>query len=62
MKVLVTGGAGLIGMAARKTLASRGHEVTAIDITNFGRDDPEWNCHVWQEEAPSPRLVGLLNH
>jgi nucleoside-diphosphate-sugar epimerase len=28
MKVLVTGGAGLIGMAARKTLASRGHEVT----------------------------------
>jgi UDP-glucuronate 4-epimerase len=40
MNVLVTGGAGLIGMALRKTLAERGHVVTAIDVTDFGRADP----------------------
>ena len=40
MNVLVTGGAGLIGMALRDTLAARGHAVTAIDITDFGRADP----------------------
>ncbi len=39
MNVLVTGGAGLIGMALRETLAARGHRVTAIDITDFGRSD-----------------------
>jgi UDP-glucose 4-epimerase len=39
MNVLVTGGAGLIGMALRKTLTERGHLVTAIDVTDFGRDD-----------------------
>jgi UDP-glucuronate 4-epimerase len=40
MRVLVTGGAGLIGIAARRILAAQGHEVTAVDITNFGRNDP----------------------
>jgi UDP-glucose 4-epimerase len=40
MHVLVTGGAGLIGMALRKSLAGKGHEVTAIDVTDFGRGDP----------------------
>jgi UDP-glucuronate 4-epimerase len=40
VRVLVTGGAGLIGMAVRENLAARGHAVTAIDITNYGRDDP----------------------
>jgi UDP-glucose 4-epimerase len=40
MNVLVTGGAGLIGMPLRKTLAEKGHGVTAIDVTDFGRDDP----------------------
>lgn len=39
MKVLVTGGAGLIGMALREALASKGCTVTAIDITDFGRGD-----------------------
>jgi UDP-glucuronate 4-epimerase len=57
MKVLVTGGAGLIGMAARKTLASRGHEVTAIDITNFGRDDPELILIGLAERAPLEKLM-----
>ncbi|MBM7044742.1 MULTISPECIES: NAD(P)-dependent oxidoreductase [Rhizobium] len=41
MNILITGGAGLIGMAARQTLAAAGHAVTAIDITDFGRGDKE---------------------
>jgi len=41
MNVLVTGGAGLIGMALRSALTTRGHVVTAIDITDFGRGDAE---------------------
>ena len=41
MNVLVTGGAGLIGMALRAGLAARGHAVTAIDVTDFGRGDAE---------------------
>lgn len=39
MNILLTGGAGLIGMAAREGLARAGHAVTAIDVTDFGRDD-----------------------
>lgn len=50
MNVLVTGGAGLIGMALRSALAARGHAVTAIDITDFGRGDAELN------------IVGLHDH
>ncbi len=40
MNILLTGGAGLIGMAARDVLGRAGHTVTAIDVTDFGRDDP----------------------
>jgi UDP-glucose 4-epimerase len=40
MNVLVTGGAGLIGVPLREALTAKGHMVTAIDITDFGRDDP----------------------
>ena len=40
MRVLVTGGAGLIGIAVRALLRDRGHDVVAIDRTRFGRDDP----------------------
>ena len=40
MNVLLTGAAGLIGMALRPMLAARGHKVVAIDITGFGRADP----------------------
>ena len=39
MNVLVTGGAGLIGMALREALARKGCMVTAIDVTDFGRGD-----------------------
>ena len=41
MNVLVTGGAGLIGMAVRPDLAARGHRVTAIDVADFGRHDAD---------------------
>jgi UDP-glucuronate 4-epimerase len=41
MKVLVTGGAGLIGMQLRRHLAAAGHQVTAIDVTRFDRPDPD---------------------
>jgi UDP-glucuronate 4-epimerase len=41
MNVLVTGGAGLIGMALRSALIARGHAVTAIDVTDFNRGDAE---------------------
>lgn len=39
MNVLVTGGAGLIGMAVRERLAADGHGVVAVDVTDFGRND-----------------------
>jgi len=41
MNVLVTGGAGLIGMAVRGALTAQGHVATAIDVTDFGRRDVE---------------------
>lgn len=41
MVVLLTGAAGLIGMAVRADLAARGQRVIPIDITRFDRDDPE---------------------
>lgn len=40
MRVLVTGGSGLIGMAVRDRLEADGHEVTAVDVTDHGRADP----------------------
>jgi UDP-glucose 4-epimerase len=39
MNVLLTGAAGLIGMALRPQLAAHGHRVVPIDITDFGRGD-----------------------
>jgi UDP-glucuronate 4-epimerase len=39
MNVLLTGAAGLIGMALRPLLAAHGHRVVPIDITDFGRGD-----------------------
>ncbi|MBB5753069.1 NAD-dependent epimerase/dehydratase family protein [Prosthecomicrobium pneumaticum] len=39
MNVLLTGGAGLLGMALRPLLAARGHRVTATDVTDYGRGD-----------------------
>ena len=39
MNILLTGAAGLIGMALRPLLAEHGHKVVPIDITDFGRGD-----------------------
>ena len=38
MNVLLTGAAGLIGMAVGPVLESRGHTVIATDVTTFGHD------------------------
>ena len=40
MGVLLTGAAGLIGMAVRPLLESRGHRVIPTDVTSFGHDVP----------------------
>ncbi|MCB1488002.1 MAG: NAD(P)-dependent oxidoreductase [Bauldia sp.] len=40
MRALVTGGAGLVGLAVRRALAERGDEAIGVDRTDFGRDDP----------------------
>ena len=41
MNVLLTGAAGLIGMARRDRLRARGGCVVPVDVTRFGRHDPE---------------------
>jgi UDP-glucuronate 4-epimerase len=40
MRVLVTGGAGLLGLAVRARLRRDGHHVVAVDRTRYERDDP----------------------
>lgn len=57
MKVLLTGAAGLIGMALRPMLAERGHQVIATDITDFGRVDPELRLTPLHERGPLEDLV-----
>lgn len=41
MNLLVTGGAGLIGMALREQLQATGDTVVATDATRHGREDPD---------------------
>jgi len=57
MNVLVTGGAGLIGMAVRDALAARGHKVTAIDVTDYGRDDKGLILLGLDRRAPLEALI-----
>ena len=38
-RILITGGAGFIGLGVAKTLAARGDEVIAFDITRSPRLD-----------------------
>jgi UDP-glucuronate 4-epimerase len=57
MKVLLTGAAGLIGMALRPMLARRGHTVVACDITTFGRIDPELMLMPLDERPRLDRLI-----
>ncbi len=57
MNVLLTGAAGLIGMALRPALAERGHKVIAVDVTAFGRPDPELNLVGLDDAAALERLA-----
>ena len=57
MKVLVTGGAGLVGMDLRQSLAAAGHEVVATDLTTFGRPDPDLILMPLSDAAGFDRLV-----
>jgi len=57
MNVLLTGAAGLIGMALRPLLAQRGHKVVACDITTFGRTDPELRLMPLDERDRLERLI-----
>ncbi|HEV7718855.1 MAG TPA: NAD(P)-dependent oxidoreductase [Arsenicitalea sp.] len=59
MNVLVTGGAGLIGMALRERLKAAGHGVTAIDVTDFGRGDPELKIVALTDRAALETLIEL---
>ncbi|MCB1487991.1 MAG: NAD(P)-dependent oxidoreductase [Bauldia sp.] len=57
MKVLITGGAGLVGLAVRRALAEGGHTAVAIDRTVFGRDDPSLRLVSFEE---TDRLEALM--
>jgi UDP-glucuronate 4-epimerase len=57
VNVLLTGAAGLIGMALRPTLAAAGHKVTSVDITDFGRGDAELQLVPLDDRAPLDALI-----
>ncbi|MDB5531316.1 MAG: NAD(P)-dependent oxidoreductase [Devosia sp.] len=57
MKILVTGGAGLVGMTLRQTLQRAGHQVTAIDVTDFGRGDTSLTIMGLDDAGPLDALV-----
>ena len=57
MNVLLTGAAGLIGMAARETLAKAGHSVVPVDVTVFDRPDPSLHLVSFENKAGFERLV-----
>ena len=57
MNVLLTGAAGLIGMAVRTVLASRGHRVVATDVTAFDRADSDLHIIALDDTAGFERLV-----
>lgn len=58
MNVLVTGAAGLIGMALRPKLAAHGHKVVATDITGFDRRDPDLRLMPLDDQRPLEALIG----
>jgi UDP-glucuronate 4-epimerase len=57
MNVLLTGAAGLIGMAARPLLESRGHRVIPTDATSFGYDTPGLEIVTFDDRAAFERLA-----
>ncbi len=57
MNVLVTGAAGLIGMAVRPVLEAAGHTLVPVDVTSFGRTDPGLHNIALADTAGLERLV-----
>lgn len=57
MTVLLTGAAGLIGMATRALLRARGDPVVPIDVTRFGRDDPDLRLVPLDDRAALDHLI-----
>ena len=57
MAVLLTGAAGLIGMAVRPLLEERGHRVVATDVTDFGHDVPGLTTVTFDDITGFERLV-----
>ena len=57
MTILLTGAAGLIGMALSPILAARGHRVVRTDITDFGRDDPALHLMTLDDRAALEALI-----
>lgn len=58
MNILITGGAGLIGMPLRAVLTADGHAVTAVDITDYGRNDTDLTLVALEDHA---RLEALFS-
>jgi UDP-glucuronate 4-epimerase len=57
MNILLTGAAGLIGMALRPLLAEHGHKVVPIDITDFGRGDADLTQISLDDRLPLEALI-----
>jgi UDP-glucose 4-epimerase len=57
MNILLTGAAGLIGMAVRPALIARGHKLVPIDITTFGRADPTIQLNGLDDAAGLERVI-----
>ena len=57
MTILLTGAAGLIGMALRERLRARGDRVVPIDVTRFGRHDPELRVVPLDDHAALDELI-----
>jgi UDP-glucuronate 4-epimerase len=57
VRVLVTGAAGLIGMAARSALTKAGHDVVAVDAASFDRPDPDLHRIAFEDRAGLEWLV-----
>ena len=57
MNILLTGAAGLIGMALRPLLAAHGHQVVPIDITDFGRGDFQLKLLSLEDRGPLEALI-----
>tara|TARA_R110000868_G_scaffold284552_7_gene545013 strand:- start:436 stop:1353 length:918 start_codon:yes stop_codon:yes gene_type:complete len=61
MSILVTGGAGLVGMALRQRLAELGRPVVATDAVSHGRNDPDLIIAQLTNQAAVEALFATYN-